>query len=339
MKAAVMHGAGDIRLEDVPFPQFAADEVLIKVKCVGICGGDIHFYHGTHPYSNYPRIYGHELSGEIAAVGANVNKWNLGDRVVLEPTVACGKCYPCRIGKYNCCVSLNIIGVHSDGGFAEYVAAPRNKVFSLPDSLPFDLASLIEPYSIGAQAFARGQITCDDKVLIIGVGAIGLTLLDIAKNIGHAQVMVADLHPYRLELAKKLGADVTVNTREEDLIEKVMLWTDGEGAGVVAEATGVPSMAEMTPELVANGGRVVILGVLNREISLPGIKLTNKEMTIVGSRNSKDNYPMLIESFANHSLHPEIIMTKKFPFEKISNAFQYMEKNIAKIGKLVIEIE
>lgn len=338
MKSAVMYGIGDIRMEETPRPVPAGNEVLVKVKAIGICGGDMHFYHGTHPYSNYPRVYGHELSGEIVETGSGVTERKVGERVVLEPTIPCGKCYPCRIGKYNCCVDLKIIGVHTDGGFAEYVAAPEEKVFPIPDSLPYDIAALAEPYSIGAQAVNRAGITGQDRCAIIGAGAIGLTILDIAKSRG-AQVMIADLHPYRLELARKLGADVVVNSGEEDLTEKIMEFTDGEGAGVVVEATGVPKIAEMTVGLVANGGRIVIVGVLNQDVCFPGIKFTNKEMTILGSRNSAGVFPYVIEGFAHGTLHPEIIMTKKFKLDDTVDAFKYMETHLNEVGKIVLEMD
>ena len=338
MKAAVMYGPHDIRIEEVADPVIGKGEVLIKIKNVGICGGDIHFYNGTHPYSNYPRIYGHELSGDVVETFEEYPNVKIGDRVVLEPLIACGHCYPCRVGKYNCCENIKVIGAHVDGGFAEYIKVPYHRVHKIPDSLAYDLASLCEPYSIGAQCTKRGSITKEDTVLIMGSGAIGLTVLDFAKNIIGARVMICDIHPFRLELAKKFGADAVVNSKEEDIYKRIMEFTNHEGASVVVEATGVSSVMESTENLVAAGGTIVIVGLTNDKVAFTGINFTKKEMTIHGSRNSANLFPYVIDSISSGKLHSEELMTNKFKFEDIGEAFAYTAQNLDKVGKVVIEM-
>lgn len=178
MKAAVLYAPFDMRIEDRPQPIPAAGEALVRVKAVGICGSDVHFFKGEHPYKNYPRIHGHEIAGIIEEVNGS-SDLQPGDRVVLEPLLACGNCYPCRTGKYNCCANLQVIGAHVDGGFADYLKAPINRLHKIPASMPFHLAATAEPYSIGVQISRRAALQAGEIVLIIGAGAIGLTVLDL----------------------------------------------------------------------------------------------------------------------------------------------------------------
>lgn len=336
MRAAVLHGPFDLRIEEINKPICGQDEAIIKVKAIGICGGDVHFYEGTHPYKNYPRIHGHELSGVIDEIFENDRGLKKGDPVVLEPLIACGKCYPCRIGKYNCCVDLKVIGAHIDGGFAEYIAVPVNRIHRIPDSLPFDIASLCEPYSIGAQCVKRATVVKEDTVAIIGAGAIGLTVLDFVKKIG-AKALVADVHPYRIEMAKSFGADITVNSKDQDIYESIMKFTDNEGCSVVMEATGVAKVMENTENLVAAGGRILIVGLTNEKVAFSGINFTRREMTILGSRNSAGVFPFVIDAVSSGEMYAEKMITRKFDFDEIVDAFDFTYKNLSNVGKVVIE--
>lgn len=338
MICAVLYGPYDLRIEERPIPEIVNDEVLIKLKAAGICGSDVHFFDGSHPYRNYPRIHGHELSGKIEKVGAKVKNVDEGDHVVIEPLISCGSCYPCRVGKYNCCVNLKVIGAHVDGGFTDYIKVPAHLVHKIPQEMPFDVAATCEPYSIGHHSTQRAQISSSEKVLILGGGAIGLTALDFAKIAG-AEVYVAEISPFRQNMARQFGADKIIDPSKEDVLEKVLEFTNGEGAGVVIEATGVVRVMESTENLVAAGGRIVIAGLTNDKVAFTGINFTKREMTVLGTRNSAGEFRAVIDAIASGKTHSDKLITKRFPFTDIVNALHYTAENITSEGKVIIEFE
>ncbi len=336
MKAAVQYAPFDVRLEEVPVPVIKPGEVLVKIKAAGICGSDVHFFEGSHPYKMYPRIHGHELAGEIDQVGEGVSKVLPGDRVVIEPLLACGTCFPCRKGKYNCCVSLEVIGAHMDGGFSDYLAVPANKVHLIPEGMPVDLAATAEPYTIGNHSTSGAKVSAGDTVLILGAGAIGLTAIDFAKIAG-ARVLVAEMSEFRKEMVLKFGADFVIDPSKEDLLARVMEITNNEGAGIVIEATGVRSVMENTENLVAAGGTIVIAGLTNEKVAFTGINFTKREMNILGTRNSAGEFPAVIDAIASGKTHADLLITKKFTFSQIVEALEYTTKNMANEGKVIIE--
>ncbi len=204
---------------------------------------------------------------------------------MVEPFIGCGHCYPCRVGKSNCCANLQIIGVHRDGGFADYVVAPIDKVIPVPAGMSPYHASFAEPVAIGVQACRRGQVTAQDTVLILGAGPIGLALIEVARARG-AKVYATDISAERLETASELGAQTLPSG--PGLKDEVLRVTNGEGMPVVIEATGNAQAMESTVDLVASGGRIVIVGLVKTGtmLAFPGLDFTRKEMTIVGSRAS-----------------------------------------------------
>lgn len=290
MRAAVTDSPGRMRIGERQTPRPAAGEVLVSVGAAGICAGDLHIYHGRNPYASYPQICGHEIAGVVAEVGPGVSGFEAGQRVVVEPFIGCGRCYPCRIGRSNCCTKLTILGVNRAGGYAEYLAAPSENLHLVPAGLSHTLASLAEPVAIAVQACRRGQIKAGDIVMVLGCGPIGLALTEVAQAHG-ARVLATDLSMARAELAAKLGAETL--PADDKLPQAVLDRTNGEGAHVVIEATGSIKALEQTIELVASGGRVVVVGLMKagQTAALPALDLTRKEMTIVGSRASVNCFP------------------------------------------------
>jgi 2-desacetyl-2-hydroxyethyl bacteriochlorophyllide A dehydrogenase len=308
------------------------------VKACGICGSEIPFYNGIPDYMcKHPWTIGHEMAGVVAQLKGNDTELSVGDRVAIEPLISCGKCYACRVGKYNCCANLKVIGASTPGGFAEYVVAPVHRCHKIPGNMSFPVAALAEPYSIGANILKRGQITKNDLIVVNGAGPIGLTVIDLAKNIHGAKVLVTDIYDGRLARAKEFGADVVVNPTTENVIEKVMEFTSNEGASLVVDATGVQVAIESTQHLVAAGGRIVVVGYTEDDIKINGILIIKKEITLLGSRNSANLYPYVIQCLTSGKLKIDKFISTRFAFEEVAQAFNYANTNFKSIGKVMVE--
>lgn len=301
MKAALFEAPEKLVFTEVATPSIGDGEVLVDVAAAGICAGDLHIFLGKSPYAIYPVIGGHEISGVVAATGKAVNNVKPGDRVVVEPFMSCGKCYPCRIGKPNCCANLRIIGVHQHGGFAQHMRAPADRMHRIPEGLSLVHAALAEPIAIGVQSCRRGAVKAGELAVVMGCGPIGLAIVEVATALG-AHPVVIDIDESRLQTAKELGAHVIKS--DEHTVDRVLELTNGEGAPVVLEATGNVKAMEQTFALVASGGRIVIVGLVKRGVGVtfPGLDFTRKELTIVGSRASTNCFPEALKLLAAGSI-------------------------------------
>ena len=317
-------------------PEPGPDEVLVEVRACGICAGDMYAYLGKNPYAVYPAICGHEIAGMISELGSEVEEWEPGQRVVVEPFIGCGTCYPCRVGKSNCCANLKIIGAHIPGGYAEYVKAPANLIHKIPKELNFTWAAFAEPVAIGVQACRRGEVGGED-VLILGCGPIGLACIEVAKARG-ARVTATDIDPDRLASAQAFGAGTL--PADAHLLERALEITNGEGFPVVIEATGNPQAMESTVDLVAAGGRIVILGLLKQgvRVSFPGLDFTRKEMTILGSRASVNCFPEALDLMASGAISYPKVATE-FGMWDAPQVFAELAGNPTPVQKGVLVIE
>ncbi len=322
-----------MRVGECNAPEPGRGEVVVRVRAAGICAGDLYIYVGKNPYANYPRIAGHEICGTVEKVGPEVSGISQGSVVVVEPFIGCGKCYPCRVGKSNCCANLGLIGTNLPGGYAEFVVAPARNIHPVPAGLPPVIASFAEPLAIGVQACRRAEVKPGEDVLILGCGPIGLALIEVAKARG-ARVVAADVSESRLAFARTLGAEVL--KADKELTRKVLEQTNGEGAAVVIEATGNPEAMEQTVELVASGGRIVIVGLVRKgvNISIPGLDITRKEMTLLGSRASVNCFPEALQLLASGKIQYPKVATQlsmwEAPavFEKLVNDPASMHKGV-----------
>jgi L-gulonate 5-dehydrogenase len=301
MRAVIIDAPQISRVAEVETPHPGPAEVLVEVSVAGICAGDMYIYLGKNPYASYPVVAGHEIAGKVSAVGSEVTGLEPGALVVVEPFVSCGSCYPCRVGKSNCCAKLQIIGMHRMGGYADFVVAPAALIHRIPAGLSLSFASFAEPVAIGVQACRRGQVAADEQVLILGCGPIGLALIEVAKARG-ARVMAADVLPARREFAAQLGVEAL--EAGPGLVHAILDRTDGEGVPVVIEATGNVQAMEQTVDLVAAGGRIVIVGLVKQglTVTLPALDFTRKEMTVVGSRASVNCFPESLSLLASGAI-------------------------------------
>jgi len=336
VKAVALLEPRRFEIQDRPVPTPEPGEVLIRVAAVGICGSDLHAYHGNQPFVTYPRVLGHELAGRIAGLGAGVVAFAMGDRVCVDLVINCGKCYPCRIGRPNCCVSIRVMGVHVDGGFAEYVTAPVGRVYKLPDELPDDQAAMVETLTIGCQAVARGEVAAGETVAVIGAGPIGLVAMLAAKARG-AKVLVSDLLDRRLELATSLGADAVVNSGRESLGDGVARFTDGEGANVVVEAVGAVAAVEAAIEVVSAAGRVVLLGLGSKPVPIIPTTLIRKELDVRASRMNSRRFPEAIALAAKLTGPLGAMITHRLPLTSAPEAFSMLSASPESACKVVLK--
>ena len=333
MRAAIIDAPLDMAIGDWDKPAVGAGDVLLSVGATGVCAGDLYFYLGKNPYARYPQICGHEIAGTIVEVGHEVTGLAPGMRVAVEPFLSCGYCYPCRTGKSNCCMNLQILGVHQPGGFAEYMTVPASHVHLVPDGLSLVDASFAEPVAIAIHACRRANLG-REYVLILGCGPIGLALIEVAQARG-AHVVATDHHPSRLETAAWLGAEVL--PADDTLLHTVLEQTNGEGAPVIIEATGNPKAIEQTVDLVSAGGRIVIVTLLKQgvAVSFPGLDITRKEMTLLGSRASVNCFPEALELLASGAIHyPQV--KSVFSLETAPEVFRQLAQSKDVIRKAVL---
>jgi L-gulonate 5-dehydrogenase len=339
MKAVKVIEPFKVEIVDIPKPVIEKDnDVIVKITSGGICGSDMGIYKGTNSLATYPRIIGHEFGGIVAEVGKNVTKVKVGDKVAVDPVISCGHCYACSIGRHNVCSTLEVMGVHRDGGFTEYVKAPENNIHKFNVDFDESLLGLVEPYTIGVEINNRGQIHKGDKVLIMGSGPIGICAMQVAKRNG-AQVMMTDLVKERLMKAKSMGADEVVLVSEENLEERIATFTDGEGIPVVIDTVCVPSSFEQSVKLACPAGRVVVIGLNGKPSEIVMADITKKELTIVGSRLNCNCFDEVIAGFEDGSLQPDQLKTKAFNYKDIMDAINMIQEHPQEVLKVVLKFE
>ncbi|GEK59061.1 alcohol dehydrogenase [Marinococcus halophilus] len=337
MKAIQVSEPGQLNVIEIEKPRIENEhEVLVKVHAAGICGSDMHIYHGSNPFTVYPRIIGHEVAGEVAEIGESVHSLQVGDKVSLEPIQSCGECYACKQGQPNVCENLEVYGVHRDGGMREFMSAPEKNWHKLDEETSWNEAVLTEPLTIGAQATARGGVKEGDTVLITGAGPTGISCLLVAK-LKKARVIMTDLNDERLNYASSIGADVTINPgNEPDVFDRVSQETNGMMANVVIDAVGTEKTFEQAVSMASIAGRVVTLGFNKAPSSLTSLDITKKELMIVGSRLQSNKFPEIIEYINQGKLDVESMVSHRFNFQDVQQAFEQLESAPNEVRKAVL---
>lgn len=338
MKVGLVEKPGVLAVMEREMPAIQnADDVLIAIKRVGICGSDIHIFHGKNPFATYPRVWGHEFVGEVVEVGAEASV-AVGDHVVVEPITYCGECYACKQGRGNVCTQLKVSGVHTDGGCQQYIVLPSKQVHKIAADIPWDEACLIEPFTIGAQSCKRGDIKPGEIVLIYGAGTIGLTILQNAKLAGGI-VIITDLVDDKLEFATSVGADYTINAGKENVYDRVMEITDGMGSNVTIDAVCTKQSFEDAVKITSAAGRVVEMSFNETPSEIAAFYLTKKELDVRGSRLQTNRFPVVIESFNQHRFKLGGFVTAVYPISRMEEAFAYVDANGATVRKVLINME
>jgi L-gulonate 5-dehydrogenase len=336
MKSICVLGPNQLEIQDRPLPVIQhADEVLIKVKAGGICGSDVHIYHGTSPVATYPRVIGHEIAGEIIDIGSGVNLLRKGDRVVMDPVISCGACYQCSIGRSNVCGRLQVRSVHVDGGYQEYIVMPQESVHRIPEHLSWEEAVMIEPFTIAEQTCSRAALTADDVVFIMGAGPAGLSILKRAKIAG-ATCFISDIADNRLQMALHHGADAVIHAGSEDVPAAISKLTAGVMATVVIDAVCSVSSFEDALKYVCPAGRVITLGFNSTPSAIAQFAITARELDVRGTRLHNKKFPDVIRLFEERKLEVRDMITHRFPFLEVGDALKLIEDSAIEKGKVVL---
>ena len=339
MKAVQIVKPGELKVIDVEKPTIdEKNNVLVKMTAAGICGSDVGIYHGSNAAATYPRVIGHEMVGRVEQVGPNVKNRKVGDRVIINQVTSCGHCYPCRIGRGNVCDNLAIRGVHIDGGYREFIAVPEQDCYLLPDSLSDQDAVMIEPTTIGIQACTRAELKKEDMLLIYGSGALGSTILKVARLFCD-HIIVADIMDDKLENAKKNGAKYTINPLKEDLIEKVKEYTDGHGSTVSIDAACTKDSLITLLKATGNAGRVITMGFSVSPTEVNQFLITSKELDVRGSRLQNKMFGKAIEWINEGKLDLSGTVSHTFPLTKAQEAFDFNDSHDPSIRKIVFTFD
>jgi L-gulonate 5-dehydrogenase len=337
MRKAVTVQAGRMVVVEAPDPTPAEGEAVVRIERVGLCGSDYHLFLGDHPYARFPQTQGHELAGVVEVLGDGYEgPARIGERVAVEPLVPCTRCFACRRGRYNCCPSLQVLGAHIPGGLADRIAVRSSSLYPVGD-LDADLAALCEPVSIGLQAIERAGVTAGDTVAVLGAGPIGLAVALAATDRG-ADVLVADRIANRLGLAERLRVR-TVDTSEGELVEAVRDWSSGDGPSVVVDATGVPKLIRIGFDLVAPSGTIAIVGISDRELSVPVIEFTRKELTVVGSRNNGGVFAAAVELVRRHPDDVRGWITHRCSLDEVPETIRFAIDHPDVVEKVVVRVD
>ncbi len=346
MKAARIFGEKDIRVVEIPVPELEPDEVLIKVKAVGLCGTDVELYEGTMPYikkglTTLPITPGHEWAGIVEKTGSEVTNVVNGDRVTGDVYIVCGDCDNCKKGRYNLCTNnKRVVGSYrnKDGGFAEYIKMPARNLYKIPDNISFNEAALIENAATCVYGIEKMGIEYGSSVLVIGDGPIGQMALQVAGTDGAGELLISGSYDNKLEIARQLGATHTINRHQQDVVDAVMDFTDGEGVDVVIESCGKEKGLEQALAAVKPGGKLCLLSIYTKDkLNIDVNSIIFKDLDVIGSLGSANSFQPAINMLKTNKIRTDKIITKELPLEDAEKAFDLVYEERDKMIKIVLK--
>jgi L-iditol 2-dehydrogenase len=340
MLQAILEQPGKVLFREVEKPRPGKNEVLVKIKKVGVCGSDVHAYYGKHPYISCPIVQGHEFAGQITEVGENAGRFKPGDNVTVMPQLICGKCYNCTHGRYNICSELKVIGCQAEGAAQEFFAVDEKLVLKLPDGMSYDHGAMIEPLAVGIHALDRMGGVKGLNLVIFGAGPIGNLTAQAAKGLGAKSVMIVDLSDYRLGIAKKCGIDITVNTSKENLDAAITQNFGKDRADAMIECVGVQPTIDQAVKLSRKGTDIVVVGVFGQKPQVDMGLVQDKELRLIGTLMYMENdYHKAIELINSGMVDLNPLISKYFSFKEYGEAYLFIEKNSEKTMKVLIDME
>ncbi len=339
MLQEVMEEPGKIVIKEIPIPIPDRGEVLIKVMRMGICGSDIHVYHGTHPFTSYPITQGHEISGVIESLGSDVENLQIGQKVVIEPQYYCGECHPCRNGRYNLCESLKVMGFQTTGAASEYFSLPKDKVTLIPDIMTFEEGAMMEPLAVAVHAVKRYENIQGAKVAVIGSGPIGVLVAQAAKAFGAAEVMITDISDYRLSLAKQCGIDKTVNTKNIDFNQGLIDSFGIDKADVIYECAGTEITMNEAVQSARKGSVIILVAVFDKPAKIDLATLNDHELDLNTTMMYRhEDFVDAIRLVSQDKISLSPLMTKTFSMGDFAGAYEYIDTHREECMKVFIAV-
>lgn len=340
MLQQVMTAPGVIKFRETPRPIAAEGQVLVRIMRIGICGSDIHVYHGKHPFTIYPVTQGHEVSGRIEAVGSGVEGLSVGQKVTIEPQVCCGHCYPCTHGKYNLCEELKVMGFQTTGTASEYFTVDAAKVTPLPETMSYDEGAMIEPLAVTVHAAKRFPELKGARVAILGCGPIGILLMQSCKALGAASVLVTDVSDYRLSVARSVGADYAVNTGETDMEQALRDAFGSDKADVIYDCAGSDITMGQAIRCARKGSTIVLVAVFSKLASVDLAVLNDHELELNTSMMYRhEDYVDAIRLVSEGKVQLRPLMSRHFAFRDYLKAYQYIDENREMTMKVIIDVQ
>ncbi len=337
MKAAALIEPGRVNIIEIAEPTLGAEDVLIDVHYVGLCGSDLNAYRGTSPMVSYPRVIGHEVAGSISAKGPSVPpELVVGAHVTVNPYSQCGNCYACRTGRTNACRNNQTLGVQRDGALTERISIHHRKICTGGD-LPLEELALVEPLSVGCHATAVGEVSATDRVAVFGCGAVGLGAVAAAASKG-ASVIAVDIDDAKLARARSLGACNSVNASIDDPATSIAALTAGDGVTVAIEAVGSPATYQAALRSAATGGRVVCIGYSEKPVELDTRVIIKNELSLLGSRNALDEFAVVIGMMQRRERPFADLISRIVPLTETAAALAEWSASPGKLAKILIQL-
>lgn len=326
---------------DAPAPKaedLKGNEILLNIKRIGVCGSEIHSYHGLHPSCIYPVVQGHEYSGVVVAVGPDVKAFKPGDHVTARPQLVCGKCNPCRHGKYNICENLKVQAFHADGAAQDYFVVTEDRTVLLPEDMPLDFGAMIEPTAVGAHATSRAPLA-GRNVVVSGAGTIGNLIAQFAQARGAAKVLITDISDLRLAKARECGIKYTLNVNKTPLAEGVKEIFGEEGYQAAFEVAGVESSIQSLMATIEKGGDIVIVAVFAHNPVINMEHLGEHELNLIGTLMYKhEDYLKAVEEVHKGTINLHPLITDRFPLEKYDDAYKFIDAHKESSMKVMIDL-
>lgn len=338
MKMLCLPEPGKLEIRDMPKPVLTEGQAIIKMDMCGICGSDVTAYRGVNPTMKYPvNGLGHEGVGIIEEIGDNDKGLKQGDRVALEPYVPCNKCHMCAVGRFNNCADIRVCGVHKDGMMTEYFSHPVQLLYKLPDELSFTHAALVEPLTIGLHGATRARVSKGEHCVVFGAGIIGLMASFACINYGATPILI-DVLQKRLDYAKELGIPYVFNSQEGDVETYLKKVTGGKLPEAMIDCTGAPVILENMHNYVCHGGRIALVGWPHNPVSINTVRMTQKEIDILPSRNSNAKFPEAIQLVNEGKVPTDAIITKVIKLAEVEDTIKDMIQNPSDYLKVIVEI-
>ncbi len=340
MLQQVMTSPGVIEFREVPLGEVRDNQVMVKIMKIGICGSDIHVFHGQHPFTSYPVTQGHEVSAEIVELGGDVKGLRIGQKVTIEPQVVCGKCYLCRTGKYNLCEELKVMGFQTTGVASRYFIVDAEKITPLPDEMSFDEGAMIEPLSVAVHAVKQAGDVTGQKIAVLGAGPIGILVAQTAKGMGAHSVMITDVSDLRLEKAKECGIDYTANTKNVDFGEEILKNFGPDKADIIYDCAGNNTTIGQAIKYARKGSVIIMVAVFAGMATMDMAVANDHELAIKNTMMYRhEDYIDAIKLASEGKVKLSPLVSKHFAFQDFLEAYKYIDANRENTMKVIIDVQ